>query len=954
MQAKRVVASVLAVGLMLALTAGLSWAQTQGASAAVGTGFTYQGQLRDGSGPVGGPCDLQFSLWDAEEGGSQVGSTVLLEGVEPDDGLFTARLDFGAAAFQGDSRWLEVSVRCPAGSGEYQTLTPRQALTAAPYALYAPAAGSVPWSGLSGVPADLADGDDDTTYEAGSGLILSEGQFRVDPTLVQARVGQSCPEDSAIRVIGEDGTVVCQTVANGAGDITAVYAGTGLSGGGDSGDVTLDADTGYLQRRVGGACQAGTAIRVVNADGTVSCESVAGGTGDITAVYAGTGLSGGGDGGDVTLSADTAYLQRRVSSTCPTGSSIRAVNADGAVVCETDDDSGGDITGVTAGTGLVGGGEVGTVALEADTAYLQRRVVGSCATGNAVRVVNADGSVTCEPVGSAAHDHWGESWSGSGTGLTLSGGWLGLSGTGTGYGLYGESSTTTGVGVAGWATSASGENVGVYGQSDSTAGRGVYGSTNATSGTTYGVYGESDSTSGRGVYGYANASSGTTYGAYGRSASTEGIGVAGYATASSGVTYGTYGRSLSPEGRGVYGWASATGDVAPYGVYGRSDADQGRGVFGYATATSGENYGVRGVSDSPDGYGVYGWNTSSAEYSLPVGVYGRNSSTWDGSGVYGYASASSGEASGVKGLSNSPDGAGVVGTNIYYGGLAGRFIGRLYVEEFIDSTATPENHVAHIRNLSGGSSPDVLALQVGYTGDPGNGINYVTFFKGDDTGVGAIEGNGSGGVTYKSGAADYAEFLPRLDAEEMIEPGDLVGVFDGRVTRATRGADQVLAVSSGPIVLGNDPGDEEAGAYEKVAFLGQVRMRVHGPVTAGDLIVPSGLEDGTAIAVSPEAITAEQFAQAVGQAWEASEEDGVKTVLVAVGLLHHDPTVAQLAGQLAALEADNAEQDARLAALEAALAGPGGTRWPSGWLLLSGLGVAAAVVVGRQRVGGGR
>jgi hypothetical protein len=139
-----------------------------------------------------------------------------------------------------------------------------------------------------------------------------------------------------------------------------------------------------------------------------------------------------------------------------------------------------------------------------------------------------------------------------------------------------------------------------------------------------------------------------------------------------------------------------------------------------------------------------------------------------------------------------------------------------------------------------------------------------------------------------------------------------------------------------------------------VAFLGQVQVRVRGPVAAGDLIVPSGLEDGTGLAVAPEAITAEQFAQAVGQAWESSPEEGVKRVLVAIGLLHHDPTVAQLAGQFAALEAENAEQDARLAALEAALAGPSGTRWPSGRLLLSGLGVAAAVVVGRQRVGGGR
>lgn len=70
------------------------------------------------------------------------------------------------------------------------------------------------------------------------------------------------------------------------GDITAVAAGTGLSGGGTSGAVTLSADTTYVQRRVAGTCASGNAIRVINADGTVTCEAD-----DDTAYAAGTGLS---------------------------------------------------------------------------------------------------------------------------------------------------------------------------------------------------------------------------------------------------------------------------------------------------------------------------------------------------------------------------------------------------------------------------------------------------------------------------------------------------------------------------------------------------------------------------------------------------------------------------------------------------------------------------------------
>src|SRR5205823_1688788 len=44
------------------------------------------------------------------------------------------QLDFGTGAFQGSARWLELAVR-PTGGGTFTTLSPRQALTAAPYAL---------------------------------------------------------------------------------------------------------------------------------------------------------------------------------------------------------------------------------------------------------------------------------------------------------------------------------------------------------------------------------------------------------------------------------------------------------------------------------------------------------------------------------------------------------------------------------------------------------------------------------------------------------------------------------------------------------------------------------------------------------------------------------------------------------------------------------------------------
>ena len=105
-----------------------------GVQAALGTAFTYQGQLKQGGNPVNANCDFQFSLWNAESNGTQVGTTQTKSNVSVSNGLFTTSLDFGSV-FTGDALWLAVAVRCPAGSGSYTTLSPRQGLTAAPYAL---------------------------------------------------------------------------------------------------------------------------------------------------------------------------------------------------------------------------------------------------------------------------------------------------------------------------------------------------------------------------------------------------------------------------------------------------------------------------------------------------------------------------------------------------------------------------------------------------------------------------------------------------------------------------------------------------------------------------------------------------------------------------------------------------------------------------------------------------
>lgn len=103
---------------------------------AQGTAFTYQGQLKSDGQPVDSSADFEFRLFTTAIGGSQLGSSVVQNGVSVTSGLFATPVDFGVNPYTSNQAlFLEIAVRNPAGSGSFVTLGSRQPLTPAPFSL---------------------------------------------------------------------------------------------------------------------------------------------------------------------------------------------------------------------------------------------------------------------------------------------------------------------------------------------------------------------------------------------------------------------------------------------------------------------------------------------------------------------------------------------------------------------------------------------------------------------------------------------------------------------------------------------------------------------------------------------------------------------------------------------------------------------------------------------------
>ena len=167
------------------------------------------------------------------------------------------------------------------------------------------------------------------------------------------------------------------------------------------------------------------------------------------------------------------------------------------------------------------------------------------------------------------------------------------------------------------------------------------------------------------------------------------------------------------------------------------------------------------------------------------------------------------------------------------------------------------------------------------------------------------------GVEYYSGNGDYAEWLERIDKNETITAGDIVGVIGGKISRNLSNAEQVLVVSHRPIILGNMPDKEDLNLGNAVAFMGQVPVKVLGPVNQGDYIVASTDIKGYGRAISPNKMKAEYYKYVVGRSWETNLKDGPKLVNTVVGVNDYD-----FAEELITIEKQQENLDSNINSLE--------------------------------------
>jgi hypothetical protein len=538
--------------------------------AEVGTAFTYQGQLADGSGPIDGTCDFAFALYDAATIGTQIGSDVAVNGVTVTNGSFAVQIDFGAGVFTGEARFLEVTVDC--GSGP-TTLSPRQELTPVPYALGLRPGATIEGTGTaltgitSGASATDAGVQGQNNGADGYGVwALGSG--------TSAGLRAESSSGNIIEGWDTDDPVSARFVVSNTGDVR-ISGGLVVAGGTDDSvtlggsDTVLDVSTsGSGSRAISGSATGGA--NPAGVYGTSSSSSGRGVFGEATNT---SGANSGVRGETPSTSSNATGVFGLVSSSSATGSGVKGQN-NGSSGYGVWGQGGADATGVLGQTGSSDDYGVWAYNSGAGVALRAESSSGSIIEGwdiddpvNARFVVSNTGDVHIGGglvVAGGTDDN--VTLGGSDTVLDVStsgSGSRAISGSATGganpAGVYGTSSSSSGRGVFGEATNTSGANSGVRGETPSTNSNatGVFGLVSSSSATGSGVKGQNNGTSGYGVWGQGGSDA---TGVLGQTNSSSDYGVWAY-------NFGT-GVALRAEGSGnlIEAW-----DLSPVNVRFRVD-----------------------------------------------------------------------------------------------------------------------------------------------------------------------------------------------------------------------------------------------------------------------------------------------------------------------------------------------------------------------------------------------